>query len=298
MILVTGRNGQLGYEIRRAVAALAPVTAVDAPDVRLDDPDAIRALIRKVRPSVLINTAAYTAVDQAEENPELARAVNAVAPAVMAEELKRLGGALVHYSTDYVFDGAKSGPYAEDDAPGALGVYGATKLAGDQAVLASGVPHLLLRTSWVYGSRGKNFVRTILNLVGSGRSLRIVDDQHGAPTWCRLLAETTALILAMTGAVRRPAALRERGGLYNLTAAGATSWHGFAAAILELAPPEVRASGGGITPVSTAEYPTKARRPANSRLDCDKIRRTFDIAPPDWQESLRLVMEEIYPPAP
>jgi dTDP-4-dehydrorhamnose reductase len=297
VILVTGSSGQLGYEIRRAVAPLGPVTAVDQPAVRLDDPDAIRALIRAKRPRVLINTAAYTAVDAAEDDPDAARAVNAVAPAVMAEELKRIGGALVHYSTDYVFDGTKAGPYAEADAPRPLGVYGATKLAGDQAVLASGVPHLLLRTSWIYGSRGKNFVRTILNLVGAGKALRVVDDQLGAPTWSRMLAETTALVLGITGAVRRPDALRERGGLFNLTNAGATTWHGFAAAVLALAPPELLAAGGRIAPVTTAEYPTRARRPANSRLDCGKIRGAFDIVTPDWEDSLRLVMEELYPPA-
>jgi len=296
LILVTGSHGQLGYEIRRAVGSLAAVAAVDVPEVKLDDPAAIRDLIRSRRPRVLINTAAYTAVDAAEDDPQLARAVNAVAPAVMAEELKKIGGALVHYSTDYVFDGSKAGPYTEDDLPGPLGVYGATKLAGDEAVRASGVPHLIFRTSWVYGSRGKNFVRTILDLARAGRSLRIVDDQLGAPTWSRMLAESTALVLGMTGAVRRPDALRERGGLYNLTSAGATSWHGFAAAILALAPPALLAAGGAIAPVTTAEYPTKARRPASSQLDCGKIRRAFDLVTPDWQDSLGLVMEEIFPP--
>jgi dTDP-4-dehydrorhamnose reductase len=292
VILVTGAQGQLGYELRRALAPLGPVTAVDIGEMPLHDTAAIRATIRALRPSLLLNAGAYTAVDQAEDDPDLALAVNAVAPAVMADEMKRLGGALVHYSTDYVFDGTKDAPYVEEDRPNPQGVYGRTKLAGEEGVRGSGVPHLVLRTSWVYGARGKNFLRTILGLAAAGRALRVVNDQHGAPTWCRMLAEATALILARTGADQRPDLLLEYGGLYHLTASGATTWHGFAEAMLRIAPGQVRAKSGGLTPVSTAEYPAKARRPANSRLDCSRLRDELGIVLPDWQDSLALVMEE------
>jgi dTDP-4-dehydrorhamnose reductase len=293
MILLTGKNGQLGWELRRTLAPLGPIVAVDVEEMPLDDTAAIRRVVREVRPTLIVNAAAYTAVDRAEDEPELAMAVNGVAPAILADEARRLGGAVVHYSTDYVFDGAKPGAYGEDDPPRPLGVYGETKLAGEAGVRGVGAPHLILRTSWVYGARGTNFLRTILRAAAAGKPLRVVDDQHGAPTWCRMLAEATALVLAQSGAALRPDALEDYGGTYHLTAAGATSWHGFASAILALAPQAVRDGCPGITPVPTSAWPTKARRPANSRLDCTKFRETFGFSLPDWQGSLELVMAEI-----
>jgi dTDP-4-dehydrorhamnose reductase len=293
MILLTGKNGQLGWELRRTLAPLGPLVAVDVEELKLEDTAAIRRLVREVRPALIVNAAAYTAVDRAEDEPDLAMAVNGVAPAILADEARRLGGAIVHYSTDYVFDGAKPGAYVEDDPPRPLGVYGETKLAGEAAVRGVGVPHLILRTSWVYGARGANFLRTILRAAAAGRPLRVVEDQVGAPTWCRMLAEATALVLAQSGAVLRPDALEDYGGTYHLAAAGETSWHDFARAILELAPEPVRAACPAITPVPTAAWPTKARRPANSRLDCGKFRETFGFSLPDWRESLALVMAEL-----
>jgi dTDP-4-dehydrorhamnose reductase len=291
-ILVTGACGQLGWELRRALAPLGPVRAVDVDEMPLEDTAAIRRLVRAVRPALCVNAAAYTAVDRAEEEAEAAMAVNGVAPAVLADEMKRLGGAIVHYSTDYVFDGSKGSPYDEEDAPRPLSVYGETKLAGEEGVRGSGVPHLILRTSWVYGARGRNFLRTMLGLMAAGRPLRVVNDQHGAPTWCRLLAEATALALAQTGAALRPEALEDFAGTYHLACTGATTWHGFAEAIRELAPGPVRAAAAAVAPVATAAYPAKAPRPANSRLDCGRFRDTFGLELPDWKDALRLVMED------
>lgn len=293
MILVTGKNGQLGWELRRALAPLAPITAVDLDEMPLQDTDAIRRVIRKVRPALVVNAAAYTAVDAAEEDQEAAMAVNGVAPAVIADEMKKLGGAVVHYSTDYVFDGTRKSPYREEDKPAPLGVYGETKLAGEAAIRGVGAPHLILRSSWLYGARGGNFLRSILARAARGERLRVVNDQHGAPTWSRMLAEATALLLAQTGAVARPDALEDFGGTYHVAAGGATTWHGFAAAALALAPAAVRERCPGVDPIATGQYPAKALRPANSRLDCTRLREEFGIALPDWRESLERVMEEI-----
>jgi dTDP-4-dehydrorhamnose reductase len=293
MILLTGKNGQLGFELRRTLAPLGPLTAVDVEEMPLDNTDAIRKVLRSVKPSLVVNAAAYTAVDRAEDEPDLAMAVNGVAPAVIADEVKRLGGSLVHFSTDYVFDGAKKTPYDEGDPPRPASVYGETKLAGESGVRGVGVPHLILRTSWVYGARGRNFARAILGAAAAGKPLRVVDDQRGAPTSCRMLAEATAFVLVESGAVQRPDALEDYGGTYHLTGSGEASWCDFARAILERAPAPLNARASQVVPIKTADYPTKARRPANSRLDCAKFRETFGFALPDWRASLDLVMEEI-----
>ena len=195
-ILLTGKNGQVGWELERSLQPLGQVIAFDRSGLDLASPDSIRAVIREVKPELIVNPAAYTAVDKAESEPDLAMAVNGVAPGIIAEEAKRLGAALIHYSTDYVFDGTKAEPYTEDDVPKPINVYGKTKLAGEQAVQAIGVPHLIFRTSWVYGMRGKNFLLTILRMAKEKDELRIVDDQFGAPTWSRMIAETTAQVLA------------------------------------------------------------------------------------------------------
>lgn len=283
-ILVTGKNGQVGWELQRALASLGEVIAVDRAALDLSNPDSIRNVIREVKPHLIVNPAAYTAVDKAESEPDVAQAVNGVAPGIMAEEAKRLGAALIHYSTDYVFDGSKDGAYVEEDATCPLNVYGKTKLAGEDAIRAVGVPHLILRTSWVYGVRGKNFLLTILRLAKEREELKIVADQVGAPTWSRLIAETTGQIVA-----QRIRNLEELSGIYNFTAAGSASWHGFASAIVEGS--QVRTPR--LIPIPTSEYPLPAPRPKNSILSNDKLRSEFGLAMPDWKVCLELAMQEM-----
>lgn len=285
-ILLTGVKGQVGWELRRTLAPLGQVTAVDRAELDLSDLETIRAKVRALKPQVIVNPAAYTAVDRAEREAGQARAINAVAPAVLAEEAKRCGAILVHYSTDYVFDGSKPGPYVEDDAPNPLNVYGATKWEGEEAIRASGARHLILRTSWVYGRRGQNFLLTMQRLMREREELKIVADQIGAPTWSRLIAEATAQILAQCLSPARGADRPAPWGTYHLTCGGATSWYGFAQAIAE---------SGGVTtrliPIPASDYPTPARRPANSRLDNGKLARTFALRLPDWRETLALCLQ-------
>ncbi|GAB5604015.1 dTDP-4-dehydrorhamnose reductase [Sideroxyarcus sp. TK5] len=290
-ILLTGMNGQVGWELQRTLAPLGRVVALDAEDLDLADARAIRRKVREVQPHIIVNPAAYTAVDKAESEPELAMAINGIAPGVFAEETRALDALLVHYSTDYVFDGRKDGPYVEDDAPNPLGVYGRTKLAGEEAVRAAGCRHLILRTSWVYGARGKNFLLTILKLAKERSELRIVDDQIGAPTWSRTLGEVTAQMLAQLHAPgRAPSELQKLYGTYHLTSEGAVSWYGFTAEILcqANARPEP-----ALHPIPTRDYPTSAVRPANSRLSCDRLLNTFGLSGGDWQDNLRLCLQEL-----
>jgi dTDP-4-dehydrorhamnose reductase len=287
-ILVTGANGQVGWELRRALAPLGDVIAAHRGQLDVARPDALREGVRAMTPDVIVNAAAYTAVDRAESEPELARAINAIAPGVLAEEAARLDAVLVHYSTDYVFDGAKPAPYVESDPPSPLSVYGRTKLEGERAIGASGCRHLTLRTSWVYGARRQNFLLTMLRLAGERRSLRIVDDQIGAPTWCREIAQATASLLA-----RPELAARSADGLYHLTAAGATSWFGFARAIFES--PEMarlRVTPPALEAIPASAYPVAARRPANSRLDCGRlVRAGIRLAP--WDAALGRCLREV-----
>jgi dTDP-4-dehydrorhamnose reductase len=285
-ILVTGRKGQVGYELMRSLQPLGEVIGMDRSEMDLADLDQVRDVIHRVRPGLIVNPAAYTAVDKAESEPELAMRVNGLAPGVMAEEAAKLGAALVHYSTDYVFDGTKQGAYTEDDTPCPINVYGRTKLAGEQAIAATGVAHLIFRTSWVYGMRGKNFLLTMMRLAAERDELRIVADQHGAPTWCRTIADTTASILAQASASRDSDMWWcEHGGLYNLTAQGATTWHGFADALLDHA-----AKKPALVPISAAEYPVPAARPTNSRLSCDALINCFCHLP-QWRDALALCQE-------
>ena len=274
--LLTGPTGQVGWEVASRLAALGEVVALDRTALDLADGDAIRARVRELHPDVIVNAAAYTAVDRAESEPDRANAINATAPGVLAEEAKSLGALLVHYSTDYVFDGTKVAPYTEEDAPNPLSVYGHTKLAGERAIQASGCRHLILRTSWVYASRGHNFLLTMLKLGGERPELRVVDDQRGAPTWARDIAAATVTLLA-----------KPPNGLFHLTAAGETTWHGLACEIMRLA---------GRTPVvhrtRTAEYPTAARRPANSVLDNVRV-RAAGIVMPGWEQSLAKCLAEV-----
>ena len=291
-ILLFGGNGQGGWELRRALAPLGVVRALERGDVDLADGSALRRVVRHERPSLIVNAAAYTAVDRAENDAELAFAVNAKAPGILAEEAKRLDIALVHYSTDYVFDGTARRPYTEDDDPAPLGVYGESKLAGERAVADSGCAHLILRTSWVYSLRGANFLLTVRRLAGELEELRIVDDQYGAPTWSRMIAEATAVVLARCGAPGATRSFAERGGLYHLTASGQTSWHGFAEAIVDwLRKTHQTVRCKRIRAIPTSEYPTPAKRPANSLLDGTKLFETFGVAMPDWREQINLCLE-------
>lgn len=279
-ILLTGANGQVGWELRRSLAPLGNLDAFDRAALDLEKSEEIRARMRELRPNVIVNAGAYTAVDKAESEPELAFAVNAHAPEILAEETKRLGALLIHYSTDYVFDGTKAGPYVETDTPNPFSVYGKSKLAGENAIRATGCRHVILRTSWVYASRGKNFLLTILRLAKERPELRVVDDQHGAPTWARDIADTSAKILCRGEAPN---------GIYHLTAAGETTWCGFAREILQVAGLETP-----VHAITTAEYPTPARRPMNSVLEGTKTRTTFGIAMRNWREATDACVTEYH----
>ncbi|MDZ5632385.1 dTDP-4-dehydrorhamnose reductase [Janthinobacterium sp. GMG1] len=285
-ILLTGSTGQVGYELLRSLQGLGDIVAPGRAQMDLSNLDQVRDVIRAVKPDLIVNPAAYTAVDQAEREPELAMLVNARAPELMAEEARKLGAAMIHYSTDYVFDGAKNGPYSEEDVTAPINVYGRSKLAGEQAIQAAGIDHLILRTSWVYGMRGKNFLLTVLRLAQERPELRIVGDQYGAPTWCRTIADVTAHIVARIGA-DRPDWWRRHGGVYHLSAQGSTTWAGFTEEILRNAalasPPQVRS-------ITTSEYPLPAPRPASSLLSSERLRQVFcDL--PEWTAALRLCME-------
>jgi dTDP-4-dehydrorhamnose reductase len=301
-LLITGANGQVGWHLQRVLAPLGEVLAIDVEQVDLTDLDAITRTVREFAPDVVANAAAYTAVDKAESEPDVGRAINVAAPARMAEECARSGALLIHYSTDYVYDGTKSGAYDESDATGPLSVYGRTKLEGDQAIIASGCAHIILRTTWVYDVRGKNFLRTVLRLAREKEELRMINDQFGAPTWARGLAESTTIILAKS-LERRTAGGVWNSGLFHLTAAGRTSWAGFAQAILEdyealLAWPADTGEFGGplkakrVVEITSEQYLTPARRPRNSVLSNAKVQAAFGIVMPDWRSQLRLAMQD------
>jgi dTDP-4-dehydrorhamnose reductase len=287
-ILVTGKTGQVGYELERSLQGLGEIIALDRSQMDLSDLIQVRNVIREIKPDLIINPAAYTAVDKAETEVELAMRVNGEAPGLMAEEAKKLGAAIIHYSTDYVFDGTKTGPYVENDQPCPINVYGASKLAGEQAIQAAGVPHLILRTSWVYGMRGKNFLLTVLRLAQDRNELRIVGDQHGAPTWCRTIADTSAHIVAQAAGARHAQDWwQEKGGLYHLTAQGQTTWAGFTEAILANAKLSKKPI---VTAITTEEYPLPAKRPGNSVISCEKLISTF-CGLPAWEHALELCQD-------
>ena len=274
-ILLLGRNGQVGWELERLLAPQNELTALGRAELDLADVPRLVATVRALQPEAIMNAAAYTAVDKAESERDAAFAVNATAPRALAEEAKRIGALLVHYSTDYVFDGAKATPYVEEDAPNPINVYGASKLAGERAIAATGCRHLILRTSWVYGPRGSNFMLTMLRMARERPELRVVDDQVGAPTSSRAIARATAAVLA------RALQSSELAGLYHLAARGETSWCGFARAIFQQA--DVATP---VVPIRTEEYPTPARRPRNSRLDCSRLRTAFGVTLDPWEEGL------------
>jgi dTDP-4-dehydrorhamnose reductase len=299
-ILLTGKTGQIGSELLQLLPGLGHVIAPGRQDLDFLDSSSLGRFVRDVRPQLIVNAAAYTAVDAAENDEAKAHTINTVAPGVLAEEAKALGAAMVHYSTDYVFDGRKESPYAESDLTNPINVYGKTKLAGEQAIRSSGVPHLILRTAWVYATRGRNFLLTILRLATQKEELRIVNDQLGSPTWSREIAASTTRILAQLLRQDSPmSAFLHFGGTYHMTAAGQTTWFGFANAILEAAarvPGDASwfaaATGGRplitqrIVPISTAEYPTPASRPSYSVLSNSRLLQEFGFALPDWRIQL------------
>ncbi|MCA0177916.1 MAG: dTDP-4-dehydrorhamnose reductase [Proteobacteria bacterium] len=287
-IVLLGPNGQVGWELQRALAPLGRLTLLDrAAGGDLAHPDALATAVRALAPDVIVNAAAHTAVDKAESEPELARTLNALAPGQLARVAADLGATLLHYSTDYVFDGSGHAPRAEDAPTGPLSVYGASKLAGEDAIRASGCRHLILRTSWVYAARGSNFAKTMLRLAAERERLTVIADQIGAPTGAELIADASAHALRMVAT--RP----ELTGTYHLTAAGETSWHGYAEYVIATA----RAHGTAlrvqqVAAIPTTDYPTPARRPLNSRLDCTRFTRAFDLGLPPWQQGVARMLTE------
>ena len=277
-LLLIGAQGQVGWELARRLPALGTVTATDRTTLDLTDPDAIRRVVREARPELIVNAAAYTAVDKAESEPAVATQINGDAPGVLAEEAKRSGALLVHYSTDYVFDGEKQGAYVETDTPNPVSAYGRSKLAGERAVMASGCRHLIFRTCWVYGPRGRNFLLTILKAARERPELKVVNDQFGAPTSSGAIAEATV----------RAIAANRGDGIYHMSAGGRTTWHGFAQAIVEAAGLKTP-----VLPIPTSGYPTPARRPRNSILDNSRLKNDFGIEVPDWRDGLREVLGQV-----
>ncbi|MFN9030628.1 MAG: dTDP-4-dehydrorhamnose reductase [Betaproteobacteria bacterium] len=291
-LLVTGKNGQVGWELQRSLQCLGEVHAVDRAQFDLARPDVVKSYLDQVSPDVIVNAAAYTAVDKAESEEDIATRVNGDAPGAIARWAAKHGALFLHYSTDYVFDGSGSSPWLPSDVPAPLSAYGRSKLAGERAIAQSGCDHLILRTSWVFASRGRNFLLTMLKLAGEREELRVVDDQWGAPTSARLIADVTAQVIAGACAERNSGAFRSE--LLHLTSAGATNWHGFAKAIVNAA----RLSGRSVrtervVAIPSSSYPTPAMRPANSRLDCGRLEQRFRLSLPDWQRGLQLCLEEL-----
>jgi dTDP-4-dehydrorhamnose reductase len=288
-ILLIGKQGQIAWELQVTLASLGNLTVLGSQELNLTDGDLLVEKVRRIQPQIIVNAAAYTAVDKAESEPELCQAINATAPGILAQLARESGALLIHYSTDYIFDGTKTEPYLETDKPNPLSVYGSSKLAGERAIIQSGCAYLILRTTWVYGNRGKNFLLTILRLAAEKSELKIVADQIGAPTWSRSIAEVTAQILAQHCHQNRSTIQ----GLYHLSAAGKTSWHGFASEIVtqyRVLYPESHLAIESILPIPTREYPTPAQRPTNSVLDNSKLVKDFGIILPTWNFSLSQVL--------
>lgn len=295
-ILLLGKNGQVGWELQRSLAPLGELVALDFDSpgplqADFSEPESLAATVRAVRPHAIVCAAAHTAVDKAESEPDLARRLNAAGPAVLAREAAALGAWLVHYSTDYVFDGSGTAARDEDAPTGPLSVYGRTKLEGEEAIRASGCRHLLFRTSWVYGTRGGNFAKTMLKLAGEREALSVIDDQVGAPTGAELLADVTA------HALRKAVGDATVSGTYHCVASGETTWHGYATHVVESARRAGRTvlvAPDRIAAVPTSAFPTPARRPLNSRLDTSRVRRTFDIVLPDWRVGVDRMLAELH----
>lgn len=292
-ILVTGKNGQLGWELQKALRPLGDVMALSREQLDLADLQDIRRKVQEIRPGIIVNAAAYTGVDQAEDNAKEARLINTVAPAVLAEEARKLQALFIHYSTDYVFDGTKSSPYLESDSTNPLNVYGDTKLEGEKAIEAAGGSYLIFRTSWLYALRGRNFVLTMLRLVRERDEVRVVDDQVGVPNWSRVIAEATAQATAQASRRMHAATFGELKGIYHLSGTGATSWFQFAREILNVAAAgknsisDTGREADKIVNISTAEYPSRTRRPRYSVLGSGKLQGSFGIVVPRWDEQLK-----------
>lgn len=293
-ILLTGKNGMVGWELNRSLLPLGEVIALDRTQADLSKPQSLRQLVRDIQPDIIVNAAAHTAVDKAEAEAELATVINGNAPAVLAEEAKQCGALLVHYSTDYVFDGTKDCPYVETDAANPINAYGRSKLVGERAIQDSGADYLLFRTSWVYATRGRNFLLTMLRLMSERDELRVVSDQVGAPTWARSIADVTAHCIRQAQSERSDG--RFTSDIYHLTAEGKTSWFGFAQKIEELARVKSYKSNlkvKHIEAIKTKDYPTQADRPMNSCLSSGRLNKYFSIVLPDWQRAVELCMEAI-----
>jgi dTDP-4-dehydrorhamnose reductase len=291
-ILLLGKNGQVGWELQRSLAPLGRVVALDRasePCGDLSQLDALAETVRQVRPNVIVNAAAHTAVDKAESEPELARTLNALAPAVLAQEAQKLGAWLLHYSTDYVFDGSGDQPWREGDATGPLNTYGRTKLEGEQLIAQHCERHLILRTSWVYAARGGNFAKTMLRLAQERERLTVINDQIGAPTGADLLADVSAHLIRQVTAGEHSAL----SGVYHLTASGSTSWHGYASHVIAAARSKRTITATEIAPVPTSAFPTPAQRPHNSRLDTTRLQSTFGLVLPPWQQGVDRMLAEI-----
>ncbi len=297
-ILLTGATGQVGGELLKLLPELGEVIAPKRSTMDLADSQSVRETIRTIKPRWIVNPGAYTAVDKAESEPNLAHAINAEAIQAIGEEARSIGAGVIHFSTDYVFSGTGTTPYLETDPTAPVNIYGASKLAGERALAATGAGHMIFRTSWVYGAQGKNFLLTVLKLAREREHLRVVNDQHGAPTWSRDLAEMTIQVIgrcekAATGKDFADV-LSQVGGVYHASGRGETTWHGFLAEAVRIqCEKESADSFARIEPITTAEYPTPAKRPANSRLNCNKLERQFGWRMMDWRESLREVLEEL-----
>lgn len=294
-ILLTGATGQVGWELQRQLSPSFLVIAPNRKQLDLSNPDSIRQSVRELRPDIILNPAAYTAVDKAESETDLSMRINGFAPGILAEEARQLDALLIHYSTDYVFDGENTAPYREDTPPNPQSAYGRTKLAGELAVQSAGCRHLILRTSWVYGIHGGNFIKTVLRLAKERGELRIVADQFGAPTWAHLLASSTLQILNNPQTIAWDSHLS---GIYHLTAGGRTSWYEYAKEILRLASKhdtQLKNKTVNVHPISTGEYPLPAKRPRNSILSTTKIRQTFGLSLPEWQDDLALCLNQNFP---
>ena len=293
-ILLLGKGGQVGWELQRSLSVLGEVTALDFDSTEhcgdFSNPEGVAATVRALAPDVIVNAAAHTAVDKAESEPDFARKLNATTPGLIAQEAAKLNALLVHYSTDYVFDGSGDKPWSETDATGPLSVYGSTKLEGEDLIRASGAKHIILRTSWVYAARGGNFAKTMLRLAQERDRLTVINDQFGAPTGADLLADVTA------HAIRHLASKPEDGGLYHCVAGGVTTWFDYAKFVIEQAQkikPELQIKATDIAPVPTSAFPTPAKRPNNSRLNTDKLQRTFGLSLPHWQHGVQRMLSEI-----
>jgi dTDP-4-dehydrorhamnose reductase len=288
-ILLLGPDGQVGWELQRSLAPLGEIRILGRAQVDLEKPNLLRACVQECAPDVIVNAAAYTAVDRAESEPDVAMRVNGDAVRVLAEEAEKSGALLVHYSTDYVFDGTSAGPYSEEDEPNPLSVYGRTKLYGERAIQATGCKHLIFRTSWIYGLHGGNFAKTMLRLAKEREELKVVDDQVGAPTSAELIADVTALCLGFVTRRLQQETFKAY-GIYHVTASGHTSWHGYAKFLVETAVAlgtQLRLPVENIYPISSLEYPSQAKRPGNSRLATDKLKAVFALDMPHWQTDLR-----------